>query len=88
MSSSCGWDSSEQCEGEGTARLLQEVYLHVVVVPARQLQLQLTFGPGTAIPQPADLRGQLHLVDKEVQGRCGTARATTERERGGRGEEK
>lgn len=54
--------------GEGTARLLQEVYLHVVLVLARQLHGQLTLGLGTAIPQPADFRGQLQLLDREVRG--------------------
>lgn len=52
----------------GSGEKGQEVYLHVVVVLARQLHGQLTFGLGTAIPQPADFRGQLQLLDKEGQG--------------------
>lgn len=48
--------------------LLQGVYLHVVVVLARQLHGQLTFGLETPIPQPKYFRGELQLLDREVQG--------------------
>lgn len=48
-----------------TGHLQQDVYLHVVVVLARQLHGQLTFGLGTPIPQPADFRGQLQVLDRE-----------------------
>lgn len=50
---------------EVTGHLQQDVYLHVVVVLARQLHGQLTFGLGTPIPQPADFRGQLQVLDRE-----------------------
>lgn len=72
----------------------EEEYLHVVAVLARQLQGQLTSGPGTAIPQPADFRGQLRVLD--TGGGGGWRRASVTgggerergRERGGRGEGK
>lgn len=71
--------------------LQQDVYLHVVVVFARQLHGQLTFGLGTPIPQPADFRGQLQVLDREdIYHRwdgAGSRSATAGAQEEGRGEE-
>lgn len=77
-------------EGCGGEEQQEEEYLHVVAVLARQLQGQLTSGPGTAIPQPADFRGQLRVLDTEARGEgwdgAGSPSATRGGEREGEGE--
>lgn len=44
------------------------IYLDVIVVLARQLRGQLSFGLGTPIPQPADFRGELQAWRREGGG--------------------
>lgn len=42
-----------------------EVYLDVIVVLARQLGGQFTFGLGTSIPQPTHFGGELQMLDRD-----------------------
>lgn len=45
--------------------LLLGIYLDVIVVLARQLHSQFTFGLGTPFPQPAHFRGELQVLDRD-----------------------
>ena len=54
--------------------MLLEIYLDVIVVLARESHGQLSFGPGTAFPQPTHVRRELQVLDRDRRGK----------ERGGR----
>lgn len=61
------------------------IYLDVIVVLARQLRGQLSFGLGTPIPQPADFGGELQAWRGEgVAGRVWRAAGRGKRGRGNR----
>lgn len=51
--------------------MLLVIYLDVIVVLARQLHGQFTFGPGTAFPQPTYFRRELQVLDRDRRGMRG-----------------